>query len=80
MNEREIQEQRARNATELLAKAVGLSPSELDQMDLMVDTERDQDGKIRGHIVYFLYDADPKILSKIEGLVNGRWVRIGPLA
>jgi hypothetical protein len=75
-----MQEKRARDATEMLAKAVGLSAAELDQMELMIDTETDEQGRVKGHIVYFLHDADPEILSKVDGLVNGRWVRIGPLA
>lgn len=79
LNEREIQERRARLTTESLAKAVGLTAAELDQIELMIDTERDQDGRVNGHIVYFLHYVDPAILSKVEGLVNGRWVRIGPI-
>lgn len=74
-----MQEKRAREATELLANALGLSAAELDQVELMIDTERDQDGRVLGHIVYFLHHVDPEILSKVDGLVNGRWVRIGPI-
>lgn len=74
-----MQEQRAQEAAESLAKALGLSAAEVDQLELMIDTQRDQDGNVQGHIVYFLHDADPAILSKVRGLVNGRWVRIGPI-
>lgn len=74
-----MQEKRARDATKMIAKAVGLSVAELDQIELMIDTETDEEGRLKGHIVYFLHYVDPEILGKIDGLVNGRWVRIGPL-
>jgi hypothetical protein len=79
LNDREIQEKRAREATQMIAEAVGLSAAELDQIELMIDTETDETGRVKGHIVYFLHYVDPRVLSKVDGLVNGRWVRIGPL-
>jgi hypothetical protein len=47
-------------------------------VDYRIDPQRDEDGTINSFIIY-LWDAPPEFLAKIEGLVNGRWVRIGPV-
>lgn len=79
MNDRQLQEQREREITGALARAVGLSAQDLDQVDYTVDPQRGSDGTLRGYIIYFGDGADPEILGRIHGLVNGRWVRIGPV-
>jgi hypothetical protein len=47
-------------------------------VDYRIDPQKDDDGTINGFIIYF-WDAEPEFLAKIDGLVNGRWVRIGPV-
>jgi hypothetical protein len=74
-----LQEQREREITEALAQALGLSAQDLDRVDYMVDPQRGSDGTVHGYIIYFGDGADPEILGRISGLVNGRWVRIGPV-
>lgn len=79
MSDWELQRQREREITETLAQALGLSAQDLDRFDYMVDPQRDSDGTLNGYIIYFGDGADPEILGRIHGLVNGRWVRIGPV-
>jgi hypothetical protein len=75
----ELQRQREREITGSLAQALGLSTEDLDRIDYMIDPQRNGDGTLQGYIIYFLDSADPEILGRITGLVNGRWVRIGPV-
>lgn len=37
------------------------------------------DGAVLGYHIHFGDGADPDILQRIPGLVNGRWVRVGPV-
>jgi hypothetical protein len=78
LKRRELQERRARKIVEDLARALGVSPEEVERVDYRIDPQRDEDGTINSFIIY-LWDAPPEFLAKIEGLVNGRWVRIGPV-
>lgn len=79
MSDWELQRQREREITESLAQALGLSAQDLDRIDYIVDPQRDSDGTLQGYIIYFWDSVDPEILGRIRGLVNGRWVRIGPV-
>lgn len=79
LSDRQLQEQREREITEALAHALGLSAQDLDRVDYMVDPQKGNDGNLHGYIIYFGDGADPEILGRIHGLVNGRWVRIGPV-
>ncbi|HET7576256.1 MAG TPA: hypothetical protein VFK19_06800 [Sphingomicrobium sp.] len=76
---RELQEKRAQEITENLARALGVSADELDQVEYLIVPQRDGDGTILGFIIYFWDGATPEFLAKVSGLVNGRWVRIGPI-
>jgi hypothetical protein len=78
LKRRELQERRARKIVEDLARALDVSPDEVERVDYRIDPQRDDDGTINGFIIYF-WDAEPEFLAKIDGLVNGRWVRIGPV-
>jgi hypothetical protein len=75
---RELQEKRAREVTDNLARALGVSAEELDRVEYRIDPQRADDGTLQGFIIYFWDGATPEFLAKIDGLVNGRWVRIGP--
>jgi hypothetical protein len=78
LNRRDLQERRARKIVENLARALGVSADEVERVDYRIDPQRDEGGTINGFIIYF-WDAAPDFLAKIDGLVNGRWVRIGPV-
>lgn len=75
----QLQEQRAREITENLARALGVGADELEQVDYLIDPQRGADGMLEGFIIYFWDGATPEFLARIDGLVNGRWVRIGPV-
>jgi hypothetical protein len=79
LSNRQLEEQREREITEALAQALGLSTQDLDRVDYMIDPQRGSDGTLHGYIIYFGDGADPEILGRIPGLVNGRWARIGPV-
>jgi len=79
LGDRQLQERREREITEALAQALGLTAQDLDRVDYMVDPQRGSDGTLYGYNIYFGDGADPEILGRIHGLVNGRWVRIGPV-
>ena len=79
LSNRQLEEQREREITEALAQALGLSAQDLDQLDYTVDPQTGSDGTLHGYNIYFGDGADPEILGRIRGLVNGRWVRIGPV-
>lgn len=79
LSDRQLQERREREITEALAQALGLTAQDLDRVDYMVDPQRGSDGTLHGYNIYFGDGADPEILGRIHGLVNGRWVRIGPV-
>jgi len=79
LSNRQLEEQREREITEALALALGLSAQDLDQLDYTVDPQTGSDGTLHGYNIYFGDGADPEILGRVRGLVNGRWVRIGPV-
>ena len=79
MSDRQLQEQREREVTEALARALDISAHDLDQLDYSIDPQTGDDGTLCGLNIYFGDGADPEILGRISGLVNGRWVRIGPV-
>ena len=65
--------------TARIARALGVGTDELEQVDYLIDPQRGADGMLEGFIIYFWDGATPEFLAKIDGLVNGRWVRIGPV-
>ena len=79
LSDRQLEDQREREITEVLAQALRLSSQDLDQLDYTVDPQTGSDGTLHGYNIYFGDGADPEILGRIRGLVNGRWVRIGPV-
>lgn len=79
LSNRELEERREREITEALARALGLSAADLDQVDYSIDPHTGDDGTLYGYNIYFGDGANPAILGRIDGLVNGRWVRIGPV-
>ncbi|MCW1994794.1 hypothetical protein [Bradyrhizobium diazoefficiens] len=74
-----LEEQQEQQQAEAVAAALGISIDELDELDWTLETHESDDGVLYGHNVYFAEGSDPEILSRIDGLVDGRWVRIGPL-
>ncbi|WP_316227766.1 hypothetical protein [Bradyrhizobium sp. SZCCHNR3015] len=74
-----MMEQGEPDRDEALATALGITIEELDELDWRLEDHTSKDGLLYGHNVYFGESSDPEVLKKIGGLVNGEWVRIGPL-
>jgi hypothetical protein len=80
MNDAMWEERQEREQVKAVASALGISADELDELDWRIETNESTDGLLYGHNVYFGEGSDPEILKRIDGLVDGRWVRIGPLS
>ncbi len=79
MSSRELEEQAEIEQQEVIASALGISVEELDELDWRLEDHLSDDGLLYGHNVYFAEGSAPDILTKISGLTNNEWVRIGPL-
>ncbi|WP_029083881.1 MULTISPECIES: hypothetical protein [unclassified Bradyrhizobium] len=79
MSKELLEERHEREQAEAVASALGISTDELDELDWRLEPHESDDGLLYGHNVYFGEGSDPEILKRIDGLVNGKWVRIGPL-
>ena len=62
-----------------MAAALAISASDLEGLDWTIEPHASDDGVLYGYNVYFGEGCDPEILARIEGLTDGRWVRIGPI-
>jgi hypothetical protein len=80
MSNSQLEDRLEREHTEAVASALGISADELDELDWRIESHESDDGLLYGHNVYFGEGSDPEILKRIGGLVDGRWVRIEPLA
>ncbi len=79
MNKSLLEDRQDREQAEAVASALGISADELDQLDWRLEPHQSNDGLLYGHNVYFGKSSDAEILKRVRGLVNGEWVRIGPL-
>jgi hypothetical protein len=77
MSNRQLEERQEREYAAKVAAALGISVEDLDRLEWSID-ESGSDGAVHGYNVNFDEGSDPAILAKIEGLVHGRWIRIGP--
>jgi hypothetical protein len=78
MSSRLLEEQQEREQAKAVATALGISPSDLEGLDWTIEPHASEDGVLYGYNVYFGESSDRKILDRIKGLTDGRWVRIGP--
>jgi hypothetical protein len=62
-----------------VAAALGIPPSDLEELDWTIEPHESDDGVLYGCNVYFSESSDREILARIKGLTDGRWVRIGPI-
>jgi hypothetical protein len=79
MNDATWEDRQERDQTKAIAFALGISTDELDELDWRIEPHESDDGLLYGYNVYFGESSDPEILKRIDGLVDGRWVRIGPI-
>lgn len=57
-----------------LAKKLGITTHELDEISYTIDSEISRDGFIFGYVVNFDEDNDPEIMKKIKGLTSNSYV------
>jgi hypothetical protein len=74
-----LEERQEREQAEAVAAALGIAPSDLQELDWTIESHESEDGVLYGYNVYFGEGSDPEILAGIQGLTDGRWVRIGPV-
>jgi hypothetical protein len=74
-----LEERQERERAEAVASALGISVGDLEQFDWTIEPHVSDDGMLYGHNVYFAEGSDAAILTRIGGLIDGRWVRIGPI-
>jgi hypothetical protein len=79
MSSRLLEERQEREQAEAVAAALGISPSDLQELDWTIEPHESDDGVLYGYNIYFGQGSDPEILARIQGLTDGRWVRIGPV-
>ena len=60
-----------------IAEAIGLTEEEMAELEYTMDEEKSSDGGIAySYVIQFDDNCPKEILSKIEGLEDGNWVRI----
>ena len=72
----EEQQEQAQHAR--IAAALGISVDELDSLEWRLESHESDDGVFYGYNIHFGEGSDPTILSKIRGLIDSRWVHLGP--
>jgi hypothetical protein len=75
-----LEDRQEREHVEAVAAALGISVTDLEQLNWTIEDHASDDGLLYGHNVYFADGSDPAILNRIKGLTNDRWVRIEPLS
>lgn len=71
-------EMQQEKANDQLAKKLGITTEELEELDHWVETDESSDGLIYGYIIYFDDDAPRDILDKIIGLEGNSYVYFPP--
>jgi hypothetical protein len=74
-----LEEQQEQHQAEAVAAALGISMDDLDELVWRLEPHESGDGLVYGNNVYFGEGSDPEILARIDGVIDGKWVRIGPL-
>jgi hypothetical protein len=70
-----LEERQEREQAEAVAAALGIPPSDLEELDWIIEPHESDDGVLYG---YNSISAKAQT-ARIEGLTDGRWVRIGPI-
>jgi hypothetical protein len=80
MSSRQLEERQEEDMNRKLASALGISYSELIQLDWEVDTNESNDGLIYEYLVIFSENSSKTILKKIEDIDDSNTVRLPPWA
>jgi hypothetical protein len=78
VSSRQFEDRSEGDQTDAVAAALGISPGQLGELEWTLEAVERGDGVLEGYNVHFSESSDPAILAAIPGLVDGRWVRIGP--
>ncbi|NRQ42613.1 hypothetical protein HRH59_08495 [Rheinheimera sp. YQF-2] len=76
MSSRQLEDMQEEAARKNLASILGISVSELDELDWVEDTEESENGDHYSTIITFSESCPEEILSKIEGIDSNRTVYI----
>lgn len=78
MSSRQLEDQADTDQTAVIATELGISADDLRELFYEIEANESSDGVLYGYTITFGENSDPEILKQIDGLVDGRWVRIGP--
>ncbi|MBL6987852.1 MAG: hypothetical protein ISR72_12615 [Methylobacter sp.] len=78
MSNRQLEEKQEEIADRHLASELGMTYEELCELEWDIDTNESNDGLVYEYIVTFTDSSPRNILDKIEGLEDGRVVRLSP--
>lgn len=67
MSSRQLEEQQERERDEWVAKALGMTPEELNELDWNVDEIDGNDGAVYSFRVEFSRDTDPVVIERVGG-------------
>lgn len=79
MSNMQLEERQEELFEAALAEALGISVEDLGLLEYDLQEHSSEEGLHYGYNVYFLEGSDPDVLSRISGLGDQDWVRIGPL-
>lgn len=79
MNDTMWEERQEREQAKAIAAALEISTDDLAELDYAIQEHMSPDGLLYGYNIYFGEASDPEILKRIAGLIDSRWIRIGPV-
>lgn len=79
MSSRQMEELQDQRYAAAVAEALGISVDDLNETEWEAVPHESDDGVLYGYNVEFSEGSDPDVLARIPGLVDGSWVRIGPV-
>lgn len=71
-------EMQQEKADEQLAKRLGITSEELEELGYRIETDESRDGFIYGYLIFFNDDAPSDILDKVIGLEDNSYVFLPP--
>ena len=79
MSSRQLEEKAERDQALAVAKALGVTIQELNDLEWSIEPCESDDGVPYGNNITFGEGSDPAILKKIPGAIEQGWVRVGSL-
>lgn len=79
MSSRQMEDRQEQQYAQKVASVLGISIDDLNVLVWEIDENTTEDGGFTGYNITFAEGSDPEILAQIAGLVDGRWIRVGPI-